>query len=367
MTIYLDNNATTFLDPRVLASIEALLRQKVGNPSSIHSYGQIGRAILAKATKDVANFFSVQPSEIVFTSGATEALNMVIRSLPAKSHVITSSLEHIAVLEALKMIHCEIDYLNPCPGYGSITSLQVQEAMRSNTSAIILTAANNETGIITDIELIADLSQRYGVALIIDGVARLGKGNWVLPKGVSAACFSGHKIHGPSGVGVAVIRKSYTCHPIIVGGPQQYRMRGGTENLAGILGFAEALKFLPTSGKKMRDLRDYFENGLTQNLSGIFIHGINESRLCNTSNIAFEGVDGETLLMQLDLLGISASHGSACSSGALETSRVLLNMGIEPSLARSSIRFSISRFTTLSEIDKALSIVTKCIRNAKKF
>lgn len=160
---------------------------------------------------------------------------------------------------------------------------------------------------------------------------------------------------------MAVIRKSMKCHPLIVGGPQQHRMRGGTENLAGIVGFANALSLLPESGEEVRVLRDRFEQRLSANLAHIFIHGEREPRICNTSNIAFSGVDGETLLMQLDLAGIAASHGSACSSGALETSRVLLNMGIDPKLARSSIRFSLSRFTTEEEIDRAASIITDIV------
>ncbi len=359
--IYLDNNATTFLDPKVLAAMEMVLSSKIGNPSSIHRYGQAAQALLIKAAKESAAFFGVQTSELVFTSGATEALNMIIRSIPRGSHIITSSVEHIAVMEALKFTECEVDYLDPEPGSGAITPRQVGEAARSDTAAIVLMAANNETGALTDLEPIASFAQRRGIALIVDGVARLGKGRWTLPQGVSAACFSGHKIHAPTGVGMAVIRKSMKCHPLIVGGPQQHRMRGGTENLAGIVGFANALSLLPESGEEVRVLRDRFEQRLSANLAHIFIHGEREPRICNTSNIAFSGVDGETLLMQLDLAGIAASHGSACSSGALETSRVLLNMGIDPKLARSSIRFSLSRFTTEEEIDRAASIITDIV------
>jgi cysteine desulfurase len=360
--IYLDNNATTFLDPEVLASVEAVLRGKIGNPSSIHRCGQAGQALLAKATKDVAAFFDVQTSEVVFTSGATEALNMLIRSIPRGNHIITSSLEHIAVMEALKFSGCTVDYLAPDPGRGAIDPRQVGEAARSCTAAIILTAANNETGVITDLEPIAAFAQRRGIALIVDGVARLGKGKWTLPKGVSAACFSGHKIHAPGGVGVALVRKAFKCHPLIVGGPQQHRMRGGTENLAGIVGFAKALSLLPESGEEIAALRDRLELGLADHFPNIVIHGAGQPRVCNTSNIAFPEIDGETLLMQLDLAGVAVSHGSACSSGALEPSRVLLNMGINPKLARSSIRFSLSRFTTEHEIDQAISIIVDVVK-----
>ncbi|MCC5832995.1 MAG: cysteine desulfurase [Chlamydiales bacterium] len=358
--IYLDNNATTFLDPAVLAAVEAVLRGKIGNPSSIHRYGQAGQALLAKATKDTAAFFGVRTSEILFTSGATEALNMLICSIPRGSHIISSSLEHIAVMEALKFTGCEVDYLDPEPRMGAIHPRQVGEAVRPDTAAIVLTAANNETGVMTDLEPIAAFAEKRGIALIVDGVARLGKGEWRLPQGISAASFSGHKIHAPTGVGVALIRKSFKPHPLIVGGPQQHRMRGGTENVAGIVGFAKALTLLPKSDEEMATLRDSLEQGLAAHLD-IVIHGVDQPRLCNTSNIAFPGVDGETLLMQLDLAGIAVSHGSACSSGAVEPSRVLLNMGVDPLLARSSIRFSLSRFTTQDEIENAIEVVVDLV------
>ncbi len=363
--IYLDNNATTFLDSQVLSAMEPILSGKVGNPSSIHRYGQAGAALLAKATKEVAAYFGVQTSEVVFTSGATEALNMLIRAIPNGSHIITSSLEHIAVIESLKFSGCEVDYLDPEAKNGAIAPWQVERALRPDTAAIILMAANNETGIKTDLEPIASMALERGVTFIVDGVAQLGRGEWPLPLGVSAVCFSGHKIHAPTGVGVAIIRKTMKTHPLIVGGPQQRGRRGGTENLVGIVGFAKALSLLPKSGAEMGALRDRFEEGLSTHLSGVSIHGGDQPRLCNTSNIAFLDVDGETLLMQLDLAGIAVSHGSACSSGTLESSRVLLNMQIEPKIARSSIRFSLSRFTTPDEIERAIKIIVDVVEKLR--
>lgn len=363
--VYLDNNATTFLDPEVLTVMKPILAGKIGNPSSIHRYGQVGQALLAKATKDVAAYFGVRTSEIVFTSGATEALNLVIRSIPRGSHIVTSSLEHIAVMESLKYTGCEVSYLDPYPGKGAIAFDQIEAALRPDTAAIVLMAANNETGVMTDLEPIAALAEQREVLLIVDGVARLGKGHWNIPSGVTALCFSGHKIHAPTGVGIAVIRRPMNAHPLIVGGPQQHQMRGGTENLAAIVGFAKALSLLPESGNTMANLRDRLERGLVASLSGIRIHGIDQLRLCNTSNIAFADVEGENLLIQLDLAGIAVSHGSACSSGSLEPSRVLLNMHIDPKDARSSIRFSLSRFTTLDEIDTAISTIVDVVNRLR--
>lgn len=363
--IYLDNNGTTFLDPRVFEAMEPILKGEIGNPSSLHSYGQRARALLAKATKEVAAFFGVHTREVVFTSGATESLNMVIRSLPKGGHVITSSLEHLSVMEALKFTGCEVSYLDPYPGKGAITLSQIEEAVRPTTRALVVMAANNETGIKTDLEPIALFAQNKGLILIVDGVALLGKEKWVIPQGVSAASFSGHKIHGPTGIGVAIIRRSMRVHPLIVGGSQQHAFRGGTENLAGIVGFAKALTLLPDSEKKIAALRDYLEEGLLSRLAGVVINGRGEPRLCNTCNCAFEGVEGDALLMQLDLAGVAVSLGSACSSGSVSPSRVLLNMGIPLQIAQNSIRISLSRFTTHDEVEKALQIIVNVVTNLR--
>lgn len=364
--IYLDNNATTLLDPAIRALINRLMSEMIGNPSSIHHFGQRAKALLTDATKTCAHFFGVRPDEVIYTSGATEALNALIQTLPKGSHVITSSLEHAAVLEPLKKCGALVSYLDPEPGRGGVTVSQVRNAIQENTAMIVLTAANNETGIETEIEKIASFAFQAGIPFVVDGVALLGKGPFKLHEGISAACFSGHKIHGPLGVGVAIVRRSYKMRPLIVGGAQQRGLRAGTENLPAIVGFAKALELLkqqePHWISQMTALRDHLERGLLVALPDILIHGKEEPRVSNTSNIAFPGVDGETLIMALDLAGVAASHGSACSSGTLETSRVLLNMGIKPQIARSSIRFSLSRFTTTEEIDFSITLITKVVK-----
>jgi cysteine desulfurase len=367
--IYLDHNATTFIDPLVYAHLVAALQEPLGNPSSIHRYGQIAKGKLIAAKKSVAKFFGVETTEIYFPAGATEGLNMLINSIPKKSHVISSSLEHLAVLEPLRRSHCSVTYLNPKKGEGAISVDQVRAALRPETRACVFTAANNETGVKTDLEGLAHLAQERGIDLIIDGVAWLGKEPLHIPQGVSAICFSGHKIHGPQGIGICLMRKHFSWSPYIVGGVQQQGMRGGTENLPAILGVAKALERLdeelPQAREHMRFLRDRFETGLLSYFADLIIHGGAEPRICNTSSIAFPGVDGETLLFQLDLSGVAASHGSACSAGTLTLSHVLIGMGIAKELAASSLRFSLSRMTTQEEIDRAIEIVASLVRKLR--
>lgn len=365
--IYLDNNATTALDPEVFEAMKPFLTSLTGNPSSVHGYGQRAKAALTEATRRCARFFKVRPEEIIFTSGATEGLNWLIRSIPQGAHVISSSLEHAAVLEPLKQSGCWVTYLDPEQGEGAIAPAQLEGALRENTEAIILTAVNNETGIKTDLEAIAALASLHGIPLIVDGVAWLGKEPIHLPAGVSAVCFSGHKIHGPLGVGLAVVRKGFKTKPLITGGGQQRGLRSGTENLPAIVGFAKALELLTSEqGEGMFKLRERFESGLRKALPDIVILGEERQRICNTSQIAFPGVDGETLLFTLDLAGVAASHGAACSSGTLEASRVLLSMGIDPALARSSLRFSFSRFNTDAEIDTTISIIHEAVKRLRR-
>ena len=361
--IYLDNNATTLLDPEVLDAMQPFLSSLTGNASSVHRLGQYAKGALTAATRQCARFFNVRTDEIIFTSGATEALNLVIRSVPRNAHVITSTLEHAAVLEPLKLAGCQATYLSPEKGQGAITFAQVKEALQPHTRMIILTAANNETGIKTDYAPIASLAEQLSIPFVLDGVAMLGKEPLFLPKGIWAACFSGHKIHGPLGSGIAIIRKTHVADPLIVGGAQQRGFRAGTENLPAIVGFAKALELLAQHSEKwsfqMAQLRDDFEKQLTQAIPDLIIHGQDQPRVCNTSHMAFPGIDGETLLMTLDLAGLACSHGAACSSGTLEPSRVLLNMGLSPALARCSLRFSLSRFTTRAEIDTAVQLISE--------
>lgn len=372
--IYLDNNATTGLDPRVMKAMLPLLTETPGNPSSAHFFGQEARNKLTKARHDIAEFFHVKPSELIFTSGGTESINMVLRGFfgfaPA-GHIISSNVEHSCVFKTLQVLEkqgCAISYL-PAGTWGVVKPEAVQAAIKPDTRLIVLGAVNNETGVKCDIEAIAEIAQRANIPFVVDAVALLGKEHFTIPKGVSSMAFSAHKLHGPKGVGIAIIRPSLKLQPIITGGDQEYSKRAGTENLPGIIGFAEAINCLkaelPAASLRMQSLRDRLESGLKENLSNVIVNG-QGPRIVNTANLSFPGADGESLLISLDRAGTAVSHGSACSSGALEPSRILINMEVPKEQARSSIRFSLSRWTTEQEIDACIDIVTTLVSRQRK-
>lgn len=369
--IYLDNNATTALDPRVADAMKEVLTPLPFNPSSIHTFGQESKRLLTQSRDTIAHALHVKPQELVFTSGATEALNFLIRGFYTPgAHIITSNVEHPAVRETLNALEkqgAKVTYL-PAGLWGAIQPHQLEEALNPDTHLIVLTAANNITGVKTDLLRISDIAHQRSIPLIIDGVQLLGKEQFQIPQGVAALAFSAHKLHGPAGIGLAFVRSQYKLPPLIVGGSQEGGRRAGTENLPGIVGFAKAVELLayelPAATERMRKLRDKLTDALMFNLGNIVVHG-QAPRICNTVHIGFPGVDGETLLLQLDLAGVAASHGSACTSGGLEPSPILLNMGIPASVARMSLRFSLSRTTTEEEIDRAIDIITKLVKKQR--
>lgn len=372
--IYLDNNASTPLDPQVLQEMIELLKSYTGNPSSIHSFGRALQQKLVLSRDIIANYLKVRSKEIVFTSGATEGINMLLKGFfreQPRKHIISSNLEHSCVYNTLKFLEsqgAEVTYLSPGK-YGAAKLDEVKEALRPDTGLIVLMSSNNETGVKTDISEIAFWAQNLKIPFIVDYVSSFGKEPLVLHDGVSAACFSGHKIHGPKGVGFTFIKRNFKLPSFIHGGGHENGLRAGTENISGIVGLATAVSLLsgmlPGCGSHMEKLRDYFEKELLASLPDVFING-EGPRVCNTSNLAFSGVEGEVLLAKLDMEGIAVSHGSACSSGALEPSRILLNMGIPVNLARSSVRFSLNRMTTMEEISKALEIIVKIVNNLRR-
>jgi len=368
--IYLDNNATTEPDEAVLAALGEAFKV-FGNPSSSHYFGQEAKHILVKARDMIAQYFNVLPQEVIFTSGATEGLNMCMRGFFGfypKGHLITSSCEHAAVYETancLKEAGLPVTFLNPGV-WGAVSPQQVLESIRPDTNLIVLMAANSETGVKTDYEAIAEIAATRKIAFVVDGVQLLGKEPFSLPRGVSAISFSAHKIHGPKGIGFTIIRKGFRLAPFISGGNQEFGKRAGTENVAAIAGLAKAIELLSDQKVytlKMATLRDHFEKELIS-LGGVSVNG-EGSRIANTSNLAFEGIEGEVLLLKLDLEGLAASHGSACSTGALEPSRVLLNMGYSKERAGSSVRFSLCRHTEKEEIERAISIIKKILKKLR--
>jgi len=364
--IYLDNNATTRVDARVADAIIEELEAGYGNPSSIHSFGQEARNRLTKARRQVARYFGFKPTEVLFTSSATEAVNLVVRGTDGA--IITSTCEHACVYATVKSEEEKgrpVTYLNPGP-IGAVTPEQIEESITAKTGLIVLMAANNETGVKTDIFAIAEIAERHQIPFFVDAVAWVGKEPFIPPSGVMAMTISGHKFHAPKGVGALLMRSSFKPSPLLLGGAQEYNKRAGTENMIGIAALAKAVELLneelPQATERMRFLRDRFETGILNALPNVVINGDGE-RIVNTSNLSFEGVEGESILLGCDLAGLAVSHGSACSSGSLEPSRILMGMGHGKDRVRSSIRFSLSRFTTEEEIDRAIDIVIKVINS----
>lgn len=343
--IYLDNNATTFLDPRIAEYLSEVMQSPYGNPSSVHSYGQDARGKINQARRTIANYLGVKPQEILFTSGGTEGMNTLLRGL-TDGHIVSSLTEHACAYNFLQDNNATL-----------VDPSEITQAVGEDTKLISVMSVNNETGLKNDIEGIAAFAHSRGIPVVVDAVAQLGKEPITIPKGVVGMAFSGHKIHAPQGIGFIYLRSPYRLKPLF-SGSQEYGYRGGTENYLGILALAKAIELIDFGN--VQALRDDFEKQLKDALPSIMINGAGP-RISNVSNIAFPNVDGETLLITLDQKGVCASHGSACSSGALEPSRILLKMGIPLNIVKSSLRFSLSRMTTQADVDAAVKIITESL------
>jgi len=338
------------------------LVEEFGNASSIHQEGQHARAAVEGARASVARFVGCRPAEIVFTSGGTESDNLaVFGSVRAGDHVITSSVEHHAVLHAVERLgerEVDVSFL-PVDGQGLVAAEDVRRALRPNTRLISVMMANNETGVLQPVEEIGRIATEAGIRFHVDAVQAAGK----MPLDVdSIGCqllsISGHKMHGPQGTGALFVRRGTRVEPLFAGGAHERQRRAGTENVAGIVGLGKAAECAMGSGtaERMGALRDRLETGLLPHASGV--NGGKASRVPNTTNLWFDSLDGEALVIALDLKGLAVSSGAACSSGANEPSHVLLAMGLSPERAKSSVRFSLHRQTTEEEIDRAIELVS---------
>lgn len=371
--IYLDNNATT---PLAQESLEALIKEHtepVGNPSSIHCFGQAAKKRLEDYRDIIASYLAVPSDQIIFTSGGTESMNLLTHGMlenKLNTHVITSDVEHSCIYKDLTMLQKRGTHVSFLQAglHGSIQPDQIKKAILPSTRMIILSAVNSETGVKTDIDAIAQIAKKNDIAFIVDAVALLGKETFSIPRGVSAMGFSGHKLHAPKGIGCVFVRPELDLYPFITGGNQEFNRRSGTQNLSGIAAMAAAVEclyeHLPSATEKMTELRNRLEAYLIEQAAPVIINGFGK-RICNTSNLCFPGIQGEDLIIALDMRGVAVSHGSACSSGALEPSRILLNMGISHPFARSSIRISLSRMTTEEEIKSASSLIAKTIKDLR--
>lgn len=372
--IYFDNNATTPLDPKVLEILYKELSLEPENPSSVHYYGQKARQKLIEARDIIKSKFRLRDYEVIFTSSGTEGINLLLQGYADKTqkrHIISSCVEHSAVEKTLQ--HLEKKEFSvtrlPVGEKGAVDLQKLEQAITKDTAYIALIGANNETGVKTDIQAIANIARENEIPYFVDGVALLGKSQFDIYPGVSGIAFSGHKIHAPKGIGFVLVKKNLIS-PQIFGGGQEYGIRGGTENLSAIIALAKAIEIFHTETElilhRVQEIRDHFEKLILSSIENVEINGIGE-RVVNTSNLYFAGVDAETLLFQLDQRGIAASHGSACSSGALQPSKVLLNMGYPLERVRSSLRFSFSRYNTLQEVERSVEIITAAVQFLRQF
>jgi cysteine desulfurase len=373
--VYLDNNATTPVLPEVFEAMRPYFGERFGNASSIHSHGQETRAAVENARESVAKLLGCSASEIVFTSGGTESDNLAIAGLVNQGdHVITSSIEHHAVLHACKHLEelgCEVTIL-PVDGRGLIDPSDVKRALRPNTKLISVMMANNETGVLQSVEEIGRIAAEAGIYFHTDAVQAAGKIAIDVNRiGCHALTISGHKMHAPQGIGALFVKKGTKIRPLLHGGRHERSRRAGTENVPGIVGLgkaAEVAKLALDEGKveKMAALRDRLEQGILAQVDETDVNGNGASRVPNTTNIHFDYIEGESLVIALDLKGLAVSTGAACSSGAIEPSHVLIAMGLRPDQARSSIRFSLGKQTKADDIDLALALVPETVARLRE-
>jgi cysteine desulfurase len=368
--IYLDNNATTPVLPEVFEAMRPWFGEQFGNASSIHHHGQETRAAVENARESVAKLLGCRAPEIVFTSGGTEGDNLALAGLAkAGDHVITSSVEHHAVLHAanhLEEIGCELTVL-PVDGSGLVDPADVQRALRPSTKLISIMMANNETGALQPVEEIGKLAVDAGLHFHTDAVQAAGKVPIDVKRiGCQALSISGHKMHAPQGVGALYVKKGTSLTPLFYGGRHERSRRAGTENVPGIVALGRAAELATAGFDRSEDttisaMRDRLEQGILSQVDESGVNGAAALRVPNTSNIHFDHIEGESLVIALDLKGLAVSTGAACSSGAIEPSHVLLAMGLKPERARASIRFSLGKQTTEEDIDFALSLVPETV------
>jgi cysteine desulfurase len=373
--VYLDNNATTPVLPEVFEAMRPFFGERFGNASSIHHHGQEARAAVEDARESVADLLGCSAAEIVFTSGGTESDNLAIAGwVAAGDHVITSSIEHHAVLHAckhLEKIGCDVTIL-PVDGRGLIDPSDVRRALRPNTKLISVMMANNETGVLQPIEEIGKIASEAKVLFHTDAVQAAAKVPIrVRQIGCDALSISGHKIHAPQGVGALYVKKGTRIQPLFHGGRHERSRRAGTENVPGIVALGKAAQLAKEGLDRREDektaaMRDRLEQGILTQVDEAGVNGEGATRIPNTTNLHFDHIEGEAMVIALDLKGLAVSTGAACSSGAIEPSHVLIAMGLRPNQARASIRFSLGKQTTEADIDFALALVPETVARLRE-
>ncbi len=377
MRIYLDHNATTPVEPTVADAIADALRNCFGNASSVHAFGQTAKAALDEARGRVATLVGGEPSEIVFTSGGTESDNLAIRGVmevapSGRRHLIASAIEHEAVLNTLKalLVRGCTSTLLPVDASGVVDPASLRDALTPETALVSVMHVNNEIGTIQPIAELARLAHEQGALFHTDAVQSAGKLALDAPAlGVDLLSLSAHKFNGPKGVGALWIRRGSRVVAAMTGGRQERNRRAGTENVPAVVGLGVAARIataqLDSEAARIGSLRDRLERGVLSRVQGTAVNGAPNLRAPTTSNISFDGVEAEALLIALDLEGIAVSTGSACSSGRLEPSHVLKAMGLAPHRAQNSIRFSLGLENTRDDIDRVLDVLPPVVEKLR--
>jgi len=373
--VYLDNNATTPVLPEVFEAMRPYFAEHFGNASSIHHHGQETRAAVERARESVAALLGCRASEIVFTSGGTEGDNLAVSGLiRAGDHVVSSTIEHHAVLNSCKHLEalgCEVTYV-PVNGRGLVDPDDVRRALRPQTKLITIMMANNETGVLQPVEEIGKIAAEAEIYFHTDAVQAAGKVPIDVKRlGCDLLSISGHKLHGPQGVGALYVRKGTILQPMFYGGSHERSRRAGTENVPGIIGLGKAAE-LAAEGlergdlERMSAMRDQIEQKILSDVEATGVNGEGAPRVPNTTNIHFDYIEGEALVIALDLKGLAVSTGAACSSGAIEPSHVLTAMGLPPEIARASLRFSLGKQNTPNDVEFALNLVPQTVARLRE-
>lgn len=376
-SVYLDHSATTPLHPEVLEAMLPYLKDTFGNPSSIHMFGQKARKAIEDARAQVASLIGADHKEVFFTSGGTESDNLAIKGTALANqtkgkHIIISPIEHHAVLNSCHYLEKQgfkLTYL-PVDKYALVNPQDVKDAIKSDTILISIMLANNEIGTIQPIAEIGKIIREKEIPFHTDAVQAMGKIPVDVNKlNVDLLTISAHKTYGPKGTGALYIRKGTKVTPLIHGGHHEYTRRPGTENVAGIVGLAKALELayteMPDASAKLKKLRDRLENGLKQRIKDVQLNGHPEKRIANLLNLSFQFVEGESMLLALDMKGIAISTGSACTSGSLEPSHVLSAMGIPHEITQGSLRFSLGRMNTEEDIDYVIETLPEIVQKLR--
>jgi cysteine desulfurase len=376
--VYLDNNATTRTDPEVVEAMKPYFVDIYGNASSMHGFGRDARNAVEEAREKVAALLNCEPDEIIFTSGGTESDNQAVRGAAEKyskkgNHVITSAIEHPAVLESCIHIqergHNDVSFIST-DADGVLKLDDLKEVLTDKTILVSVMLANNESGVIQPLKEICSVAREKGIVVHSDAVQAVGKIPVdVRELGLDMLSLSAHKFHGPNGIGALYLRKGVKVASLMHGGSHERGLRAGTLNVPGIVGLGRAaeiaMRDMNANREKVAGLRDMLEEKLTTRVKFTKVNGHRRKRLPNTTNISFEFVEGEGVMLSADLKGIAVSTGSACASGKLEASHVLLDMGLSHALSQGAIRFSLSRETTQEEIDYAADVIAEAVERLR--